>query len=400
MARPIFRNLHIVANTSSSTEAFARRTNEISRFVSGIGRQSTELERNIAGDTRLSLIRTHPDSRDFSSDGPIHRHTIPLNDTIGLRNPNNIYRECSTLDGLLARFEPLIEHMAGIAKDADVVLLGGTYFVPWCLMQAARRHKKPVVLCYAGILSMEIGHLPAEMQATLKIMEQDFYDPKIFYVFPSELTRRTVQRIFSQELPKSEVVFNGVPPEFLAVSHHPERETAVAFVGRNTPVKNPEFLLSLKQSLEQLGRSYPIRMVTGIDPANPLIRKLRREGIAVLEPLDTPRLAEFYASSGIIVSPSIFETFGNVPLEAVSTGTPALVSTAMGVSEVFGRFGLGNYVTEFGDPRPVAALVDEKIRGREQVPENVRQRIRDELNWPRIIRRYLDICLMHAHSAA
>jgi hypothetical protein len=62
------RRLHIVANTSSSSEAFARRTNEISRFVSGIARQGSELERGI-GAGSLAMIRTHPELRAFAREG-------------------------------------------------------------------------------------------------------------------------------------------------------------------------------------------------------------------------------------------------------------------------------------------------------------------------------------------
>ncbi|MFN7991292.1 MAG: glycosyltransferase family 4 protein [Candidatus Micrarchaeia archaeon] len=383
-------SLHIVGNTSSSTEAFARRTNEISRFVSGIGRQSSELERNMGPGMRLSLIRTHPEQRCTEASGPVSRHILPLSETIGTLNPNNIYRRSDSISSLRENFAPLIREMMEIVKGADVVLLGGTYFVPWCLLQAARALRKPVVLCYAGILSMEIGHMPDDMQRTLRIMEKDFYDPDIFYIFPSALTKRTVEGIFGQELGNSEIIHNGVPLEFLSVDSPPQRRFPVAFIGRNTPVKNPEFLLDLALAL---GGRHQVFMVTKEDEGNRLIRDLRKAGVAVLDPMDTGSLAGFYSETGVVVSPSRFETYGNVPLESVSAGTPALVSSSMGVSEVFSMLGLGGYVGHFSDARAVAAHVERIISDGERVPEEVRERIRAGLSWPAVISRYLRICV-------
>jgi glycosyltransferase involved in cell wall biosynthesis len=387
------KKLHIVGNTSSSTEAFARRTTEISNFVSGIDRQNTEIARYLSGEKRLTLIKTHPTMREQSTRNRITRHTLPLQDTLKTKNPNDIYRKAGSLDELKSHFEPLISEMAGIVKEADVVLLGGTYFVPWALLQAARMHNKPTVLCYAGILSMEIKHLPEEIQSTLKLMEQDFYDPNIFYIFPSKLTKKTVQAIFDRKIPNNAVIYNGVPAEFLAVKGPSEKAVPIAFVGRNTFVKNPEFLLKLADALRALGSLHRIHMVTKIDPENDLIKELRGLGAIVLEPLDTPKLAEFYRTTSIIVSPSHFETFGNVPLEAVSSGTPALVSPSMGVSEVFAGFGMGEYVTGFDDPYAIAERAERAIKEKETVPEGVREKIRRDLSWPSVISRYLEVCI-------
>jgi glycosyltransferase involved in cell wall biosynthesis len=388
------KRLHIVANTSSSSEAFARRTNELSRFISGIARANCELERCI-GESSLSMIRVNPSTRESSSDGRITRHTLPLFETVGTLNPNNIYRKARSVDELRDAFAPLISEMSGIARDADVVLLGGTYFVPWCLLQAARALRKPVVLCYAGILSMEISHLPQDMQETLRLMEKDFYDPGIFYIFPSELTRKTVQGIFGQELRKCEVVYNGVPMEFLQEGDL-KKEVAIAFVGRNTSVKNPEFLLPLSEELRKIDSAHQVHMVTSFDPNNSLLQRLRRAGVVVREPMDTPALADFYRSTRVVISPSRFETYGNVPLEAVSSGTPALISPTMGVGEVFSMLGISGYISSFEDPREVAHRLDSIIRGNESVSPEVRERIRKNLTWDRAISRYLEICQMEA----
>lgn len=397
-----FRKLHIVGNTSSSTETFARRTNEITRYISGLARQEGELTRALRGGQSISLVRVDPESDGFFEEGSVRRHALSLKELTGQQNPNNIYRMSRDLNGLLGHFDPLISRMRRVITEesADVVLLGGTYYVPWCLLQAARSVGKPVVLCYAGILSKEITHLPEEMQHVLKLMEQDFYDPSIFYIFPSDLTRRTVEGIFGQKIPEYEVIYNGVPEEFLGFRESPgKQEFHIAFVGRFTSVKNPEFLLELAASLKEMGKQMEIGMVTKADGGNRLVRELRAKGVVILPPMDTAALGGFYRRTGVLISPSRFETYGNTPLEAVSSGTPALVSREMGVGEVFRMLGLTDLITDFSDVRSVIGKIERMLREGFRIPAAIAERIRESLAWPMVISRYLEICARRAERS-
>jgi len=397
-----FRKLHIVANTSSSTEAFARRTNELSRFISGLARQESELVRGLKGGQSISLIRVDNEESGFSEDGPIRRHILSLHQLTSHANPNDIYRASSDLKELQNHFEPIIESMRKtiVSESADVVLLGGTYYVPWCLLKAARSASKPVVLCYAGILSREIAHLPEQMRSVLKIMEQDFYDPSIFYIFPSELTRIEVERIFNKHLTNYEVVFNGVPEEFLGFREDSaKKEVHIAFVGRFTSVKNPEFLLELATTLKAMGKEMNIHMVTRTDEYNPKAQQLRSIGVIVLPPMNTSSLGGFYRRSHLLISPSHFETYGNAPLEAVSSGTPALVSERMGVSEVFRLLGLTDLIIDFSDVRNVIRKIDEMLGNGFRIKSDIITKIRENLSWSKVIIRYLGICAKQAEKA-
>jgi glycosyltransferase involved in cell wall biosynthesis len=396
-----FRKLHIIGNTSSSIETFARRTTELSRYISGLARQESELARGLRSGQSISLIRVDPEESGSSNDGMVRRHTFSLRALTGQANPNNIYRASGSINDLMNHFEPLIEAMRKILieESADVVLLGGTYYVPWCLLQAARSTAKPVVLCYAGILSKEITHLPDDIQHVLRQMEQDFFDKSIFYIFPSDLTRKTVEGIFGKKILNYEVVFNGVPEEFLGYRESTKKpEFQVAFVGRFTSVKNPEFLLELAESLKQMGKQMDIRMVTRAEENNPLVKQLRARGVVILPPMDTSSLGDFYRKTGVVISPSVFETYGNVPLEAVSSGTPALVSRNMGVSEVFSILGLSDLITDFSDVRAVIGKMEQMLVKGVRVPVEIADKIQEGFAWPKIITRYMDICADWAFS--
>ena len=396
MARPV----HIVANTRLSTEAYGRMTDEMTKIVNGNGKQNTGFERNLSGATekRLSLLQVHPTSREIIREGRITRHVLPLAGTIGTTDPIEIFGKAKTIEELRYEFSPLIKSMEEIVKDADVVLLSGGYYFPWSLFQAARNLHKPVVLCYAGILSKEITHLPENVQKMMKLMEKDFDDPLLYYIFPSSLTKATVEGIFGHALPRSEVIFNGVPPEFFDARFRMKKEKRVSFVGRCTSVKNPEFMVKLADEFEKRGSGYKVHMVTKPVDHYPFYYDLKNAPITMHSPMGTADLARFYGASSVIVSPSYFETYGNVPLEAISAGTHALVSPSMGVTEVFKHFDMTSYITMFDDVTAVVDKIEYLVKGKVRVPQSLRERIKNMLSWPAVVEKYIDICTEHSRK--
>jgi glycosyltransferase involved in cell wall biosynthesis len=188
-----------------------------------------------------------------------------------------------------------------------------------------------------------------------------------------------------------------VPEEFLGFREAAGKpEFHVAFVGRFTSVKNPEFLLELATSLKEMGKWMEIRMVTMADGGNMLVRELRGKGVVILPPMDTATLGGFYRRTGVLISPSRFETYGNTPLEAVSSGTPALVSWNMGVGEVFRMLGLTDLITDFSDVRSVIDKIEQMLKEGFRIPAAIAEKIKENLAWPRVISRYLEICAKQA----
>ncbi|MDP3771830.1 MAG: glycosyltransferase [bacterium] len=70
-------------------------------------------------------------------------------------------------------------------------------------------------------------------------------------------------------------------------------------------------------------------------------------------------LKKFYLAQGLILCPSTFETFGNVPMEAACLGIPVLVSDKMGCAEILKKVGLANMVISFDDIGKVADRAQE-----------------------------------------
>jgi len=312
-------------------------------------------------------------------------HDVPLPDSI----PKNVYANLDSHEGLLDRLEPIVNTIEKVIKKEkpDVALIEGTYYAPWCIYQASKRANLPIVLLYAGILREEIANWQGKLKEVAMRMEIDFYDPSTSYIFPSSLTKQKVEKeVFKTNLPKTAVIPNGIALEFFADKLAKEWE-GIGWVGRATYVKRPNYLLQLAEGLRKLGMNYKIYMVT--DARTEMHAEFTRAGIEVIPPMQTKQLRRFYQKRSVIISPSHFETYGNVPMEALAAGTPSLVSDKMGVAERFAELGLEECITNFDDmPETIHKI---EIAQTRRIPKEFIERLK-RFTWSAIIEEYYKIC--------
>lgn len=106
------------------------------------------------------------------------------------------------------------------------------------------------------------------------------------------------------------------------------------YVGRLAPEKDVEVLLSAANSMpSDINRNIHWLMIGD----GPLREKLEGQAPANMTftgYLQGERLAEVYAASDLFVFPSPTETFGNVVLEALASGTPVVGANAGGVRNI------------------------------------------------------------------
>jgi glycosyltransferase involved in cell wall biosynthesis len=111
----------------------------------------------------------------------------------------------------------------------------------------------------------------------------------------------------------------------------------VLFLGRLTIQKGPEFFLkAAKKVLEYEDAKFVIAGVGDMMPK--LINQAVDMGISnkvvFTGKLSEEEVQHIYKISSIYVMPSVSEPFGITALEAISAGTPTIVSRSAGVSEV------------------------------------------------------------------
>ena len=149
----------------------------------------------------------------------------------------------------------------------------------------------------------------------------------------SHFTKRVIVEKYGIHPDKVSVVHNAVYP-----IGEGEKQNIVLFLGRLTIQKGPEFFLkAAKKVLEfedcrfvvaGMGDMLPRLIGQAIDMG--ISNKVIFTGL-----LTEDEVQHIYKISNVYVMPSVSEPFGITALEAISAGTPTIVSKTAGVSEAF-----------------------------------------------------------------
>lgn len=259
-------------------------------------------------------------------------------------------------------------------EKPDLILVNGTYYLPWCLLLAGFSARIPMVLHYHGILSKETERWDKKSRRIFKEMEKSFDQESLFYIFPSELTKNVVEKeVFKHKVEKYSILPNSVPLHFFKTRAHNNKKN-IGIVTRWADVKNTEFCLKLARYNKSKGFPFRINIITDLKK-NDARRNQLSQLVAFKRPLENKNLNVFYEKMGVVISPSHFETYGNVAKESLAAGTPALVSSNMGVSEVFQKLGLGGWVINFNSVDEVYEKIKNVIQ--HNVSEDIRMKIRE-----------------------
>lgn len=292
---------------------------------------------------------------------------------------NRILKKSRSLSDVERNFENIIKIVRGILKKEkpDVLLINGTYYIPWILSIAAQKERIPVVLWYAGVLKKEVEHMTPKFRRIFYEMEKSIVRRASRIIFPSTICKDTVYTdvIRTSTVKNGIVIPNPISPIFTRspdVGCPVERQ--IAFVGRNTPIKNIEAFCALHKKLLKKGWKHEATIVSDISAKD---QKRLPKTIRVIPSMSALELKVFYSTQGLILSPSHFETFGNVPIEAACMGIPVLVSKNMGCSDVLIASGLEKMVIDYSDQEKVIERVIE-LCGQDILPRqlnNLRKRV-------------------------
>lgn len=246
-------------------------------------------------------------------------------------------------------------------NQPEIILLNGTYYIPWIISEAAKALNIPYVLWYAGVLSKEVEHYDKEFRDVFKEMEKDITLGAESIIYPSDICRDTVKKIFARrKLPESYVVPNPVNDIFTSAElNSTVVEKSIAAVGRYARVKNFDAYFNLHRDLEDEGWKHKATFVSDISNENTKLP----ETMELIPPMYAEGLVDFYKSQGLIICPSYFETFGYVPVEAICVGVPVLVNKTVGCSQLLIDAGLENMVADFKNHDEVIEKI-KKLCGR------------------------------------
>ena len=274
-------------------------------------------------------------------------------------------------------YEEVIEQYRQLIKleKPDVILLNGTYYLPWCLLMASKSLRIPTILHYHGILSKEITSWEDKSRKLLEGMEKSFNLPQTFYIFPSKLAKKVVEEeVFGNKVKRFTISPNPVPRHFFT-KRKKKKNNNLGIVSRWANVKNSSYAVELGAHNSRQNNKLSINVVTDLNEKSKGYEKLS-ELVNFKKIMSSQKLAGFYSRMGVVISPSFFETYGNVAQEALASNTPALVNSQMGVAETYKKLGLKDWVVDFNLVGEVFKKAKELID--QEVPLKIRKTLYEE----------------------
>lgn len=306
-----FHEVNGVAHTSRHFEAFARRRNLPFLCVrAGDRTPHFEQQGNV---WTLELPRgalSFPLEKDLRFDPAFGRH-MPI------------------IDDVIERFRPDLIHITG---PSEVGLLGAGLANMMGLPLAASWHTN--VHEYAARRSSWFLRLlpPRESSATGEAIEDitmtaaaNFYSAAQLLFAPNPELCQTLARLTDHPC---RLMPRGVDAALFNPAKRrrdpSDNEIVLGFVGRLSVEKNVALLAQIQRELDQVQMDFRF-LIVGHGAEEPWLRERlhRAEFTGVLH---GEELAAAYASMDLFVFPSHTDTFGNVVLEALASGVPAIVT--------------------------------------------------------------------------
>lgn len=156
----------------------------------------------------------------------------------------------------------------------------------------------------------------------------------------SNLTRQTVINRYGISPEKVVTVHNAVEPvekQIEDVDKH-VKEKIVTFLGRITFQKGPEYFVEAAKKVLERNPNVRFVMAGSGDLLEKMIHRVAQLRIGhkfhFTGFLRGPNVDRMLAMSDVFVMPSVSEPFGIVPLEAMRSNVPVIISKQSGVSEI------------------------------------------------------------------
>ena len=157
----------------------------------------------------------------------------------------------------------------------------------------------------------------------------------------SKLTKNIIVEKYGIPAEKIEVVYNAVEPVFEEEITFPEKginEKIVTFLGRITMQKGPEYFIEAASLVLKKMNNVRFVMAGSGDLMNTMVARIAELGISekfhftgFLKGSDVMQMLQL---TDVFVMPSVSEPFGIVPLEAMQSKVPVVISKQSGVAEI------------------------------------------------------------------
>ncbi|HTW66450.1 MAG TPA: glycosyltransferase [Bryobacteraceae bacterium] len=309
----------------------------------------------------------------------------------------------SRLRAALAEFQPDLVHITG---PSDSGILGAVLAYELGVPLVAAWHTN-LHEFGARRLSQLLQFLPEHarvsaaqhFESTSFDLCMHFYHlAKLIFAPNAELVALLAQRTGRPAF----LMSRGIDTELFSPGHRGrlDHDFVIGYVGRLSPEKNVRLLAEIEQSLIRMGMTNYRFLIVGHGSEHSWLSHVMQRA-ALPGILRGQDLTRAYASMDAFVFPSCTDTFGNVVLEAMASGVPAIVTREGGPQYLIRPGETGQLA---GTADEFASIVLELSRDPERLAQmrlNAResaQRFSWDAVWEEVYGRY-EICFPHADDA-
>jgi len=172
-------------------------------------------------------------------------------------------------------------------------------------------------------------------------MEREGMEAADRVITVSNLTRKIVIEKYGIEPGKVVTVHNAVDQDVsseIIARKRKMKEKVVTFLGRITFQKGPEYFVEAAYKILQKDKNVRFVMAGSGDMLNKMVERVAHLRIAdkfhFTGFLKGDDVTNMFALSDVFVMPSVSEPFGIVPLEAMRSNVPVVISKQSGVAEI------------------------------------------------------------------
>lgn len=226
-----------------------------------------------------------------------------------------------------------------IARDNEFDVIHAHDWLAYPAGMAAKRISgKPLVI---HVHATDFDRSGGSVNPTVYTMEKEGMDAADQIITVSNLTRNIVIEKYNINPEKVTTVYNAVehvPKEEKVQLRKGVDERIVTFLGRITMQKGPEYFVEAANLVLQKMNNVRFVMAGSGDMLNAMVKRVAELKIAdrfhFTGFLKGDDVFDMFRMSDVFVMPSVSEPFGIVPLEAMQSNVPVIISYQSGVSEI------------------------------------------------------------------
>lgn len=221
----------------------------------------------------------------------------------------------------------------------------------------------------------------------------------------SNLTKKRLIDQYQIPSKKITTVYNAIEPEMSSISTFKKQKhkgKIITFLGRITIQKGPEYFVEVARLVIDRMKNVHFVMAGNGELRNKIIELCARYGISdrfhFTGFLNGSEVTEMLRRSDLFIMPSVSEPFGIVPLEAMQTNVPIIISRQSGVAEL-----IRNAVkTDFWDVHAMADAVHGVLKFKKLAKTMAFEGKKevDQLNWENSAREIRQVYLSTINKQA